>query len=480
MSPTKVHRIHFVGIGGTGMSGLAEVCLNLGYEVTGSDLARSEVTERLASLGARVFLGHRAENLQGADLLVISSAIRKTNPEVREGSRLLIPMLKRGELLAEIMRLKTGIAVAGTHGKTTTTSLVGHLLATAGLDPTVVVGGRLRAVGSHARLGTGEYLVAEADESDGSFLDLNPTLSIVTNIDREHLDHYRGLPDIQEAFLRFLHRVPFFGAALVCGDDENVREVIRHVRKRCITYGFGAENQIVAESPIAEGMRSRFLVRYMGEPPHECELNLPGRHNILNALAAYGVAREIGVRVDVLREGLATFGGVGRRFEIRGEAQGVLHVDDYGHHPTEVGAVLRTARQVWTRRLVTLFQPHRYSRTRALQAEFGPALAQSDVLLLTEIYAAGERALPGVSSSLILAAVRAQPDPPETRLVANVDEAAAAAREILRPGDVLLTLGAGDIYRWGDRIMNERTRNAVPTETPIALSEAIERGGNRP
>lgn len=479
MSPAKVRRIHFVGIGGTGMSGLAEVCLNLGYEVTGSDLARSDVTERLAGLGARIFQGHRAENVHGADLVVVSSAIRRTNPEAREGLRLQIPMLKRGELLAEIMRLKTGIAIAGTHGKTTTTSLVGHLLATAGLDPTVVVGGRLRAVGSHARLGTGDYLVAEADESDGSFLDLNPTISIVTNIDREHLDHYRGLPDIQEAFLRFLHRVPFFGVALVCGDDENVREVIRHVRKRCITYGFGADNQLVALEPRSEGMRSRFKVRYLDEPEHECEVNLPGRHNIQNALAAYGVARELGVRVDVIREGLATFGGVGRRFEIRGEADGVLHLDDYGHHPTEVAAVLRTARQVWSRRLVTLFQPHRYSRTRALQSEFGPALAGTDVLLLTEIYPAGERALPGVSSSLILSAVRAQPDPPDARLVADAAEAASVAKEILRPGDILLTLGAGDIYRWGDQIMNERARAAITKNSRDGLTAAIDRGGDR-
>ncbi len=441
------------------MCGLAEVCLNLGYQVSGSDLARNEVTERLERLGAHVDQGHRAEQVRGADLIVVSSAIRRTNPEYREASRLLIPMLKRGEMLAEIMRLKTGIAIAGAHGKTTTTSLTGHVLSSAGLDPTVVVGGRLRAVGSNARLGAGDYMVAEADESDGSFLDLNPTISVVTNIDLEHLDYYKGLPDIQEAFHQFLRKVPFYGAAIVCGDDANVREVIRRIPKRCITYGFGPENLVVADEVEFDGMRSRFRVRYQEEAPHPIELSLPGRHNVLNSLAAYAVAREIGVRIDTIREALATFGGVGRRLEIRSEVGGVTHVDDYGHHPTEVAAVLATARAVWpTRRLVTLFQPHRYSRTRALHREFGDALANTDLLLLGEIYAAGERSLPGVSASLILAAVRAHATCPEAHLVADIDEAAGVAKGVIRPGDVLLTLGAGDIWRWGDRIMGERSR----------------------
>lgn len=459
MSPTRIRRIHFVGIGGTGMCGLAEVCLNLGYEVSGSDLARNDVTDRLQRLGARVTQGHRAEQVRGADLVVVSSAIRRTNPEYREAARLSIPMLKRGEMLAEIMRLKTGIAIAGAHGKTTTTSLTGHVLSSAGLDPTVVVGGRLRTIGSNARLGTGEYLVAEADESDGSFLDLNPTISVVTNIDLEHLDHYRGLPDIQEAFLQFLRKVPFYGAAIVCGDDANVREVIHRISKRCVTYGFGAENHVVAEGVRFDGMRSRFRIRYLDEDPVEVELSLPGRHNVLNALAAYSVAREIGVQIDTILEALATFGGVGRRLEVRSESGGVTHVDDYGHHPTEIAAVLATVRAVWpSRRLVTLFQPHRYSRTRALQREFGEALTNTDVLLLGQIYAAGERSLPGVSASLILAAVRAQTVVPEMILVEDAEDAIRIARSLIQPGDVLLTLGAGDVWRWGDRIMDERAR----------------------
>jgi UDP-N-acetylmuramate--alanine ligase len=468
MSPGKVRRIHFVGIGGTGMCGLAEVCLNLGYQVSGSDLARGDATDRLTRLGAIVHFGHRAEQVRGADLIVVSSAIRRTNPEHREAVRLQIPMLKRGEMLAEIMRLKIGIAVAGAHGKTTTTSLTGHLLSSAGLDPTVVVGGRLRAAASNARLGTGEYLVAEADESDGSFLDMNPTVAVVTNIDLEHLDHYKGLPDIQEAFLRFLRKVPFYGVAIVCGDDSNVQEVIRRVQKRCLTYGFSPENQIVASDPECEGMTSRFWIRYLDEPAHPVEVNLPGRHNVLNATAAYAVAREVGVRIDTITEALKTFGGVGRRFEIRSETGGVTHVDDYGHHPTEIGAVLKTVRSVWPdRRLVVLFQPHRYSRTRALHQEFGTVLCQADVLLLAELYAAGERPLPGVSSSLILAAVRSQSRSPEIHLVADADEATRVARTVLKTGDILLTLGAGDVYRWGDRIMSDRVRDAV--EAPRAM-----------
>jgi UDP-N-acetylmuramate--alanine ligase len=459
MSPRKVHKIHFVGIGGTGMCGLAEVCLNLGYEVTGSDLSRSEVTDRLELLGARIHEGHEADLVREVDLVVFSSAIRPTNPEYEEAVRLGKPMLRRGEMLAEIMRLKSGIAIAGSHGKTSTTSLIGHLLASAGLDPTVVVGGRLRAIGSNARLGAGIYLVAEADESDGSFLDLDPTIAVVTNIDLEHLDHYRGLVDIQEAFLRFLRRVPFYGVSIVCGDDPNVREVIRRVSKRTLTYGFSPENNVVASEPQMEGLRTRFTVGYLDEPPVEVELNLPGRHNASNALACFAVAREVGISVATIAEAMKNFGGVGRRFEIRSEVGGVLHVDDYGHHPTEVAAVLATARAVWDRRVVTLFQPHRFSRTQALHEQFGEALAGTDILMLTEIYPAGERPLPHVSSSLILAAVRRQASPPEVVMVADADDAVRTARDLLRPGDVLLTLGAGDVYRWGDQVMNARARD---------------------
>lgn len=476
MSPRKVHRIHFVGIGGTGMCGLAEVCLNLGYAVSGSDLARTEVTERLERLGARVYEGHSEEWVEDADLVVFSSAIGKSNPEYSEAVRLDKPMLKRGEMLAEIMRLKTGIAVAGSHGKTSTTSLAGHLLAAAGLDPTVVVGGRLRALGSNARLGAGEYLVAEADESDGSFLNLDPTFAVVTNIDLEHLDHYSGLPDIQEAFFHFLRRVPFYGLSIVCGDDPNVREVLRRVTKRTLTYGFGEENQVIAENLELEGLRSRFRVRHLDEPPVEIELNLPGRHNVLNALAAYAIARELEISVPTIQEAMKNFGGVGRRFEIRSEVGGILHVDDYGHHPTEIAAVLTTARSVWDRRVVTLFQPHRFSRTQALHREFGVALAETDVLLLGEIYPAGERPLPGIDASLILAAIRAQPDAPEVVRVRDAADAAVQAAKILRPGDILLTMGAGNIYRWGDQIMNERARALAGDRSDTTVAPPAESG----
>jgi UDP-N-acetylmuramate--alanine ligase len=441
------------------MCGLAEVCLNLGYEVTGSDLSTGEATERLARLGAHVSAGHRADQVEGADLVVVSSAIAHGNPEYRAAAEKGIPLLKRGEMLAEIMRLKTGIAVAGAHGKTTTTSLVGHLLACAGLDPTVVVGGRVRAIGSNARMGTGNYLVAEADESDGSFLDLNPTIAVVTNIDLEHLDHYQGLPDIQEAFLRFLRKVPFYGLSIVCGDDPNVREVLLRLAKRTLTYGFGPGNHLRASEPRLEGMRSHFRVEGPEGSTLDLTLNLPGRHNVLNALAAVAVAQEIGVPAEAIQEGMRTFGGVGRRFEVRSEVGDVVHVDDYGHHPTEVAAVLATARSVYPRRLVTLFQPHRFSRTKALHRQFGEALANTDVLLLAEVYPAGERPLPGVSSSLILAAVRARTGSPEVIAVRDADEAARVAQEVLRPGDVLLTLGAGDVVKWGERIMKERERS---------------------
>jgi UDP-N-acetylmuramate--alanine ligase len=332
-------------------------------------------------------------------------------------------------------------------------------------------------IGSNARLGTGAYLVAEADESDGSFLDLNPTIAVVTNIDLEHLDHYKGLPDIQEAFLRFLRKVPFYGLSIVCGDDPNVREILRRLSKRTLTYGFGPQNHLRASEPRLEGMRSHFRIEGSEHAPLELTLNLPGRHNVLNALAAVAVAQEIGVPWEAIQEGMRTFSGVGRRFEIRSEVGGVTHVDDYGHHPTEIAAVLATARSVWSRRLVTLFQPHRYSRTRALHRQFGEALANTDVLLLAEVYPAGERPLPGVSSSLILAAVRAQAGAPSVHPVRDAEDAARIAREILRPGDVLLTLGAGDVARWGDRIMKER--ESAPSKKNNPHPETIPVGAER-
>jgi UDP-N-acetylmuramate--alanine ligase len=468
MTPSRVRRIHFIGIGGTGMSGLAEVLLRMDYQVSGSDIAATEVTERLTQLGAEVRLGHSAANVRGVDLVVVSSAIGRRNPEVRAARRLGLPTLKRGEMLAEIMRLHFGIAVAGSHGKTTTTSLVGHLLARAGLDPTVVVGGRLKMIGSHARLGHGRYLVAEADESDGSFLNLSPTIAVVTNIDREHLDHYRDLPDVQLAFLKFMRQVPFYGLAAVCGDDPNVRSVLPRMRKRVLTYGFGPDNHLRAVDLHAEGLQQEFGVEWQGVRLGRARLNLAGRHNVLNALAAFAVGMELGVGAWECLRALEDFEGVGRRFELHEERDGVLLIDDYGHHPTEIAAVLSTARSVYKdRRLVVVFQPHRFTRTQALAREFAGALRASDVLVLADIYPAGEKPIPGISSDLILDALRLVSSR-EVLRVHGREDAPAAIASLLQSGDVLLTLGAGDVSRWGEPILRERAdllAAAPPAET---------------
>lgn len=456
MREGPIRKTHFVGIGGTGMCGLAEILLSLGYEVSGSDLATgTDATERLARLGAKIFTGHAAENTRGVDLLVVSSAVGEENPEVREARRLGLPVLKRGEMLAEIMRLKYGVAVAGAHGKTTTTSLIGHVLSSAGLDPTVIVGGRLRAAGSNAMLGVGDVLVAEADESDGSFLKLLPTVAVVTNIDREHLDHYRDLDEICDAFLRFIQGVPFYGVVVVCGDDAHLRALLPGVNKPVLTYGTGPACHVQAAGvrPGADG--SRFQVRADGSDLGEFLVPLPGGHNVLNALATIAVARFLGVPTEAIRRGLASFEGVGRRFERRGEAGGVLHIDDYGHHPTEIAAVLRTAREVFgDRRLVVLFQPHRYSRTAALRQEFGTAFRDADRLVLTDIYAAGEAPIPGITGATLCETIAASGT--RVHYTPSEAEAIACVAEMLQPGDVLLTLGAGSVWKWGDAVMNAR------------------------
>lgn len=453
---SRVRRIHFVGIGGTGMSGLAEVLLTMDYEVSGSDLARTEVTERLSALGARVLYGHSVRNLAGADLLVFSSAVGRDNPEVREARRLGLPLLKRGEMLAEIMRLRYGIAVAGAHGKTTTTSLIGHVLARAGLDPTVVVGGRLKQLGGNARLGGSRYLVAEADESDGSFLELDPTIAVVTNIDREHLDHYRGLADIRRAFSKFMRRVPFYGLAVVCGDDPNVRSLLPRMRKRVLTYGFGEANTLRAREVRTVGFEQTFEVTYHGRLLGRATLAVPGRHNVQNSLAAIGVALELEVPESEVLAALAGFEGVGRRFEVHSEREGVLLIDDYGHHPTELSAVLATARTVHDRRLVVVFQPHRFTRTQALAREFAEVLKDADLLVLADVYAAGERPIEGVDSDLIVDQLRAFSDRAVHR-VRDKEEALRVVPALLKRGDLLLTLGAGDISKWGEPILENYT-----------------------
>ncbi|MCK4414312.1 MAG: UDP-N-acetylmuramate--L-alanine ligase [Candidatus Eisenbacteria sp.] len=449
-----IQRTHFVGIGGTGMCGLAEILLTLDYAVSGSDLVTgTEAVERLERMGARIHAGHAAEYVRGSDLVVVSSAVGEENPEVCEARRLGLPVLLRGEMLAEIMRLKYGIAVAGAHGKTTTTSLIGHVLCEAGLDPTVIVGGRLRALGSNARMGAGDIFVAEADESDGSFLQILPTVAVITNIDREHLDHYGSLEKIRAAFLRFARGVPFYGVVVACGEDPHLRELLPEINKPVVTYGRTDDCRVQLTSLVPTPRGSRFGVAADGRDLGEFAVPLPGIHNALNALACVAVALFLGVPAARIRETLGTFAGVARRFELRGESHGVTVIDDYGHHPTEIAAVLRSAREVFPgRRLVVLFQPHRYSRTAALAAEFAQAFRDADLVLLSEIYAAGETPLPGVTSAGLCDPIR-RASRVELEYVADEDRAIERCASILGAGDVLITLGAGTVSQWGDRIL---------------------------
>jgi UDP-N-acetylmuramate--alanine ligase len=477
MMPEPVQRIHFIGIGGSGMSGLAEVLLTMGYDVQGSDAVRSEVTDRLRGLGAEVTIGHARRHVDGADLVVLSSAIRAGNPELRRARSLRLPILKRGEMLAEIMRMRNGIAVAGSHGKTTATSLTGHLLSAAGREPTVIVGGLLKQIGAHGVLGKGDYLVAEADESDRSFLDLQPRIAVVTNIDREHLDHYRGLVDIRRAFLKFIRRVPFYGLAVVCGDDPNVRALLPQMRKRVLTYGFGEANDLRATDTRAEGLDQRFVVWRGGQRIGETRVSLPGRHNVLNALAALGVGLELGIPGAVCLRCLEGFEGVSRRFELRGEQAGVLLVDDYAHHPTELAAVLSTIRSVLDRRVVVLFQPHRYTRTQALAREFAEVLSEVEPLVIADIYPGGEKPIPGVSADLIVDQLRSFGEGAVVR-VAGEAEALAEVPRLLRPGDVLLTLGAGSVTRWGPPILDRFASTSAKHEPgELTLGRPVAGGG---
>jgi len=381
----RIGKVHFVGIGGIGMSGIAEVLLNLGYRVTGSDLAESDTTQRLRGLGAEIFLGHRAENLREADVVVTSSAVPKDNPEVVAAQERLIPVIPRAEMLAELMRMKYAIAVAGTHGKTTTTSMIATVLAHAGLDPTAVIGGKLNAFGSNAKLGQGDLLVAEADESDGSFLKLTPTIAVVTNIDAEHLDHYRDLGEIQEAFLEFINKVPFYGLAVLCLDQENVQALIPRVSKRFVTYGLTTQAHFRAADISFRGLMTTFRAFEKDRELGQVDIRMPGMHSVYNALATLAAAREVDVSFDTVREALASFSGVQRRFQVKGEWGGVMAVDDYGHHPAEIKATLSAAKRGWERRTVVIFQPHRYTRTRDLFKECLTAFNQADVLFLTGI-----------------------------------------------------------------------------------------------
>jgi UDP-N-acetylmuramate--alanine ligase len=449
-------KIHFVGVGGIGMSGIAEVLLNLGYAVSGSDLKESETTRRLAALGGRIARGHAAENLSEVDVVVTSSAVRRDNPEVVEARRRKIPVIPRAEMLAELMRLKHGVAIAGSHGKTTTTSMAAHLLAQAGMDPTAVVGGKVNGFGSNAKLGKGDYMVVEADESDGSFLHIPPTIAIVTNIDPEHLDHWKTAEALRAGFVDFVNRVPFYGLAILCIDHPTVQSILPEVGKRVVTYGESHQADYRAEGIEVSGHAVRFDAFRRSEPLGRFEVAMVGRHNALNALAVIALGDEMGIPAAVTQAALASFEGVQRRFTVRGEAAGVTVVDDYGHHPAEVKATLLGAREAFKRRVVCLFQPHRYTRTRDLMPEFATAFNDADVLLLTDIYAAGEEPIAGATAESLADAIRACGHR-DVSLVPRAD-LARVARERVRPGDIVLTLGAGDITAAGPELLGPLER----------------------
>jgi UDP-N-acetylmuramate--alanine ligase len=456
----RVRRIHFVGIGGIGMSGIAEVLVDMGFDVHGSDLKESETTRRLVGKGATIAVGHREENVAGADVVVVSSAVKTDNPEVVRARALGVPVIPRAEMLAELMRLKHGVAVAGSHGKTTTTSLVAAILNEGGLDPTVIIGGKVNQLGSNARVGRGDTLVAEADESDGSFLRLTPTIAVVTNLDLEHVDHYQGgLPELQDAFVDFVNKVPFYGLCVLCLDDENVVQLLPRIDRRHVTYGRSRQADWQATDVVLDGLSSRFRVRQRGVDRGEVHLNLVGAHNVLNALAAIAVADELGIPVATSAKALSQFQGVQRRFTHRGEHDGVLVVDDYGHHPAEIKATLAAARAAYPdRRVLVLFQPHRYSRTAALKDDFSRCFHDADVVVIAPVYAAGEAPIAGATGDAIAAGARAHGHR-DARAAASLDDGVATLLSIVRPGDLVLTQGAGDITHCGPALLERlRTR----------------------
>ena len=453
----KIQRIHFVGIGGIGMSGIAEVLLNLGYQISGSDLKNSAVTERLATLGAFIFEGHAAANIAGADVLVTSSAIPIDNPEVAEARRLHVPVIQRAEMLAELMRLKYGIAIAGMHGKTTTTSMVAAVLAAGGLDPTVVVGGRVDAMGSNARLGKSQYLVAEADESDRSFLKLSPILSVVTNIDREHMDCYRDMRDVRRTFLEFMERVPFYGMVVGCNDDDALRRLLPRVHRRVTTYGTSLGSDFLIRMGTSHGAGEhsplvRFHVTYKDKDLGEFTLHVPGAHNVLNATAAIAVGTALDIPTERIRSALDGFRGVARRVQLKGKAAGVRVSDDYGHHPTEIRATLAAARQCGFRRVHVIFQPHRFTRTRDLMDEFATAFADADTLCLLDIYPASEKPIEGITAGTLVSRIAGAGDR-SVAFAPSFPDAVATVAALAQPGDMVLTLGAGSVSQLGAMIL---------------------------
>ncbi len=451
---SKFQHIHFVGIGGIGMSGIAEVLLNLGYRVSGSDLKRTAITDRLENLGGIVYEGHAASNIEGANVLVTSTAVRPDNPEVVEAVRKQIPVIPRAEMLAELMRLKYGIAIAGSHGKTTTTSMTAMVLTQGGLDPTVVVGGRLNTWGSNAKLGKGDFILVEADESDKSFLKLSPTIAVVTNIDREHLDFYKDLDEIQAYFVQFVNKVPFYGAVIICLDDPNVQAIIPQITRRMITYGMTAQADISASQVevMHDRFGSAFNVKYRGQDLGRVQLNVPGMHNVSNAMAAMAVGLDLELSFEIIASALESFRGAERRFQVKGtRLDNILVVDDYGHHPTEIRATLAAAKSSG-RRLVALFQPHRYTRTAALRDDFARSFYDADVVLLTDIYAASEEPIEGITAQALAEDIE-RFGHRNVRYIGSVEQGAKAIDEIVQAGDLVLTLGAGSVWKAGEEFL---------------------------
>ncbi len=450
----KVRHIHLVGIGGIGMSGIAELLLNLGYSVSGSDTSRSEVTDHLSNLGGKIFPGHRPQNIEGADVVVFSSAVKDDNPEIVEARERSIPVIPRAEMLAELMRLKYGIAVAGSHGKTTTTSMIGSILTRGGLDPTIVIGGRLNIWGgSNARLGSSDFLVAEADESDGSFLALCPSMAVITNIDYEHIDFYQSMNNLRKTFVDFINKIPFYGRAILCLDDKEVQGLIPNLKKSYLTYGLNPQSDIKASEISKEGLNTSFAVTYKNGLVGTITTCTPGDHNVLNALAAVGVGLELDIDFEYIREGLKDLGGLKRRFEIKDERGGILFLDDYGHHPTEIVATIRTAKECWPdRRLMVVFQPHRYTRTRHLYDSFVVSFNQADFLIITHIYGAGEEPIPGVDGRSLYKGIRDRGHRAVT-FCPDKDDIISLLLNEMRPGDLVLTLGAGDIHLVGTELL---------------------------
>ncbi len=451
----KIRHIHLVGIGGIGMSGLAELLLNLGYGISGSDIKKTEVTDHLSELGARVFAGHSPNNVHGADVVVFSSAVKHDNVELVEAREQSIPVIPRAEMLAELMRLKYGIAVAGAHGKTTTTSMIASVLTQGGLDPTVIIGGRLNIWGgSNARLGNSDVLLAEADESDGSFLLLSPSMAVITNIDYEHIDFYRNMVNLRNTFVNFINKVPFYGRAILCLDDKEVQGLIPELTKSYLTYGLNTQADIRASEIAKHELSSSFLVTFRNTLVGEISISIPGDHNVLNALAAVAVGLELDIDFGSIRAGLENLGGLKRRFEIRDEKDGILVLDDYGHHPTEIVATLSTAKECWPeRRLVVIFQPHRYTRVRDSYDQFVISFNQADLLIITPIYGAGEEPIPGVDSDSIYQGIRDHGHR-AVHLCACKEEAVSLLLKETREGDVVLTLGAGDVHLVGTELSN--------------------------